>query len=122
MKLHSNPRCLVEASSAVKAMLPVYSPPTDKPCTMRSTTSSTVAMPPHCVRVGRTPISRLLPPINIRLRNSIRLRPYRSASGPSTRLPIGRIRNPTANTAKELSNAAELDSAGKKASPSGCAR
>ena len=75
VKLHIRPRRSAEVSSAVKAMLPVYSPPTEKPCTMRSSTSKTVAVSPHCNRVGRRPISRLLPPISVKLRSNIRRRP-----------------------------------------------
>jgi len=73
-------------------MLPVNSPPTEKPCSIRSSTSDTPAAMPICAWVGSRPIARLATPMITMLRLSIRRRPSRSPTGPSTRLPTGRIR------------------------------
>ena len=66
-------------------------------------------------------MSRLEPPINTMLRLSMVRRPSRSPMGPSTRLPTGRIKEPTARTPKAATTCIPGESVGKKALPRGVA-
>ena len=76
---------------------------------------NTGAHAPIADAVGARPMASPATVISVMASFSEAARPRRSASHPNTRPPSGRARNPTANTANELSSAAEAMFAGKNA-------
>ena len=78
-----------------------YSPPTERPCTIRARTSRIGARPPTLAWVGSTAMAR--EPAHIISTEIISevLRPSRSAIRPNSQPPIGRMKKPTANTAAD---------------------
>ena len=56
-------------------MAPVYSPPTDSPCSARNTTSRIGAQMPACAKVGNSAMPPLARPIVDTPSSSMRLRP-----------------------------------------------
>ena len=99
-KLPRKPRLLSGAYSAMNVAAPPYSPPVEKPCTMRSATSSTIAQAPMSSYVGSTPTRKVAVAISRIVIASTRCRPIRSPIGPQKRPPSGRSTNETANTRK----------------------
>lgn len=73
-----NPRRRASPCSDTSSTAPPHSPPSAKPCTRRSTVSSTGAAVPTVACVGSSPIAKVAPPISSRLRTSSFLRPSRS--------------------------------------------
>ena len=74
-----------------------YSPPVEKPCTSRATSSRIGAHMPMAASLGMQPMANVPSAISTIVVASTLLRPIRSASGPKNRPPTGRIRNATAN-------------------------
>ena len=100
------PRLLCGAYSARNVAAPAYSPAAEKPCTMRSSNSSSGAPRPIAAYVGKQPIRNVAPDMRKMLTDSAHLRPFLSPKLPQNRAPSGRMTNDTANTANVLMSAA----------------
>jgi hypothetical protein len=72
-----------------------HSPPAEKPCSSRATTSSAGARYPMVANVGRTPISTVPIAISRMVMSSAALRPRTSPMRPITMPPSGRARKPS---------------------------
>ena len=85
------------------ALVP-YSPPTDKPCTRRATSSNSGAATPIVAYVGNTATSS--DPAHIMITAIIidTRRPRLSAMRPNSQLPIGRIKKPAPKTPAAFNN------------------
>ncbi len=99
-KLEKRPRLPGPADSTRKVVEAANSPPTESPWSSRAPTSTTGARIPADAYVGVRPTSRLLPPIRRMVTVSAARRPCRSATAPISRPPTGRMKKPTAKTAK----------------------
>ena len=88
------------AYSAMNVIALPYSPPVEKPCTSRATSSRPGASRPMLLWLGMQPMAKVPSAIRIIVVASTLLRPMRSASGPKNRPPKGRTRNATANRPK----------------------
>ena len=116
-KLPRKPRRPDADCSTRKTPEVVYSPPTDSPCTSRSSTSRIGAARPARSYVGNTPIRKVGTAISMTDIVSASLRPSLSPIWPKTRLPNGRIRKPAANTPKAAISDELASFAGKKLRP-----
>ena len=103
-KLEKNPRRCAGADSTRKVVDAANSPPTDRPWTSRATTSRTGERTPTWAYVGSTATSRDPAPMSRMVRVSAALRPSRSATAPMSSPPTGRMKKPTAKTAKASSS------------------
>lgn len=83
----------------MKVAAPPYSPPVEKPCTMRSRTSRTGAQSSIWSKVDRMPMANVATDINTMVAARIVFRPSRSPSGPQTSPPRGRTRKEIAKVA-----------------------
>lgn len=98
------------ADSTRKVVEAANSPPTDRPWSSRAVTRTTGEKAPAAVYAGVRPTSRLLPPMSRMVTVSAVRRPRRSAIAPNRSPPTGRMKKPTAKTAK-------VESSGTRESP-----
>ena len=77
-KTAANPRRLGCACSKAINAAPPHSPPTDRPCTIRSRISRIGARIPAWSRVGRNAINAVATPIMLIVSTSTDFRPFRS--------------------------------------------
>ena len=98
-QLPRKPRLRSGAYSAMNVIALPYSPPVEKPCTSRATSSRIGASRPIESALGMQPMAKVPSAIMIIVVASTLLRPIRSASGPKNSPPNGRTRNATANSA-----------------------
>lgn len=108
------PRALVGAFSAVSRVAPAHSPPTARPCRMRSTTSRIGARTPIVPVVGSRPMASVEKPISSSVVTSVPLRPRRSPKWPNSTDPNGRATKATPNVASASAVPAAAPSSGKK--------
>ena len=100
-----SPRRRGGANSDTIVAAPASSAPAPKPCTSRSSTSSTGAASPIAAAVGSRPMPTVATPIRITVSSIAGRRPTRSPMCPMTTPPSGRAMNPTAKVAKAASSA-----------------
>lgn len=106
----------------MKVDAPPYSPPVEKPWTMRKRISRAGAHRPIASYEGMSPIANVPTAIMIMVSARIRLRPRRSPIGPKNIPPSGRTRKATAKAANEDSNCVVSFPDGKKTCPRVTAR
>ncbi len=94
------PRRLSGEYSAMNVVAPPYSPPVEKPCTMRATTSRIGDQTPMLAYEGIRPMQSVPIAIMIMVTARTFCRPMRSPSGPKTRPPRGRMRKAAVNAPK----------------------
>ncbi len=97
----------------MKAAEPLHSPPAEKPCKSRATTSRSGANTPIWSYVGSSPIMRVETPIRMTAAASVVLRPILSPKDPNTMAPRGRMKKATAKTANVASREVTRFSEGK---------
>ena len=84
------PRRLSGEYSAMKVAAPPYSPPVEKPCRRRASSSRIGAQMPMVAYEGMRPMASVPAAIRIIVMASTFCRPMRSPSGPKNAPPIGR--------------------------------
>ena len=102
-QLPKKPRFLAGAYSAMNVAAPPDSPPAEKPCRPRRRRTKIAAHMPIWSQVGRSPMTNVEPDMSSTVRARIFCLPSLSPSGPSTKLPNGRMTNVTARSAKVAS-------------------
>jgi hypothetical protein len=102
----------------MKVDAPAYSPPVEKPCTRRATSSRIGAPTPIVAYDGIRPIAKVPAAIMIMVRARTFWRPTRSPSGPKTMPPSGRTRKAAAKAPNVESSCAVGLPEGKKTLPS----
>ena len=113
-KLPKNPRRLSGEYSAMNVIAPAYSPPVEKPCTTRQSTSRIGAQMPIEAYGGMKPSRNVPIAIMMTVIERTLVRPIRSPSGPKNSPPSGRTRNDTAKPANTPTCASVGLSGGKK--------
>lgn len=121
-KLPKKPRRLSGAYSAMKVEAPPYSPPVEKPWSIRKKMSRTAAQTPMVPWEGMRPIAKVPTAMRIMVRARTFLRPILSPIGPKNMPPRGRTRKATAKVANDERSWVVSFPEGKKTCPMVTAR
>ena len=113
----ANARLALLSCSVAMRIAPPHSPPSETPCSTRSSTSSTAPTQPAWSNVGSTPMSAVATPIIVIVTMSTVRRPMRSPRWPKMIAPIGRITNATPIVASAARFAPTGPSGSKKSGP-----
>jgi hypothetical protein len=116
-QLPKNPRRRSGAYSAMNVAAPPYSPPVEKPCSIRMTSRISGAATPIEEYPGNSPMATVEPDISKMVATRTRCRPILSPNGPKNIPPRGRTKKDTANAAKADNNCAVSLRAGKNTAP-----